>query len=141
MPHTPIPDIPGELLQDEITRGHLNEHVSRLCGLTTARFPGSQPVSFSSASLEMLETLDFWVCEKSDGIRILVFIVMNGMSGNQEVWLVSDFPLFRILDLVLMCFWARSIGSRGTSRLRTCISRIGRNEMTPCRTRFWMGNW
>jgi mRNA guanylyltransferase len=37
----------------------------------------------------MLESMDFWVCEKSDGVRVLVFIVMNGMSGNQEVWLVS----------------------------------------------------
>lgn len=89
MPHTPIPDIPGELLQDETTRGHLNEHISRLCNLNSARFPGSQPVSFSSTSLELLESLDFWVCEKSDGVRILVFIVMNGMSGKQEVWLVS----------------------------------------------------
>ncbi len=92
MPHTPIPVVPGELLTDETARGHLNEHVSRICNLNSVRFPGSQPVSFSSASLDLLETLDFWVCEKSDGVRILVFIVMNGMSGNQEVWLVSSAP-------------------------------------------------
>lgn len=29
------------------------------------------------------------MCEKSDGVRVLVFVVMNGMSGSQEVWLVS----------------------------------------------------
>jgi len=33
--------------------------------------------------------MDFWVCEKSDGVRVLVFIVMNGGSGQQETWLVS----------------------------------------------------
>ena len=91
MLHTRIPEIPGELLRDENTRSQLNEFVSRLCGLNNARFPGSQPVSFSSASLEMLETMDFWVCEKSDGVRLLVFIVMNGVTGNQEVWLVRSF--------------------------------------------------
>ena len=88
MPHTPIPDIPGVLLLDETTKGHLNEHVSNLCGLSSPRFPGAQPVSFSAASLDLLEKYDFWVCEKSDGIRILVFIVKkNGIE--QEVWLAS----------------------------------------------------
>ena len=87
--HSPIPDIPGVLLTDPTIQGHLVQRVSELCGLRTSKFPGSQPVSFTSASLEMLETMDFWVCEKSDGVRVLVFIVMNGATGNQEVWLVS----------------------------------------------------
>ena len=87
--HWPIPDIPGTLLEDEEVKGHLLEHLSNLCGLNSARFPGSQPVSFSTASLELLESKDFWVCEKTDGVRVLVFIVMNQMRGSQEVWLVS----------------------------------------------------
>lgn len=33
--------------------------------------------------------MNFWVCEKSDGVRVLVFVVMNGGTGEQEVWLVS----------------------------------------------------
>jgi mRNA guanylyltransferase len=88
MPHTPIPAIPG-VQADPQTAHHLSARVSELCGIRENRFPGSQPVSFSSASLELLETKDFWVCEKSDGVRVLVFVVMNGMTGNQEVWLVS----------------------------------------------------
>lgn len=33
MPNTPIPDIPGVLLEDPETRHHLNQHVAGLCGL------------------------------------------------------------------------------------------------------------
>jgi mRNA guanylyltransferase len=87
--HSPIPDIPGTLLTDPMIQGHLTDRVAELCGVRHNKFPGSQPVSFTSESLEILESMDFWVCEKSDGVRVLVFIVMNGMSGNQEVWLVS----------------------------------------------------
>ena len=89
MPH-PVPDIPGELLTDRNIAGHLSTKVAELCGLRNSKFPGAQPVSFTVQSLEMLETMDFWVCEKSDGVRVLVFIVMNGMTNNQEVWLVSS---------------------------------------------------
>jgi hypothetical protein len=31
----------------------------------------------------------FWVCEKSDGLRVLLIIVHRGTTGDQEVWLVS----------------------------------------------------
>ncbi len=88
MPH-PIPDIPGALLEDPQIAQFLSERVATLCGLRGSKFPGSQPVSFTLKSLDMLEKMDFWVCEKSDGVRVLVFIVMNGQTNNQEVWLVS----------------------------------------------------
>ncbi|EIW69489.1 hypothetical protein TREMEDRAFT_62350 [Tremella mesenterica DSM 1558] len=95
-----VPDIPGTLLEDQETHYHLSERVSQLCGLSNNRFPGSQPVSFTVASLEMLEKMDFWVCEKSDGVRVLVFIVYNKMSQQQEVWLIDRKQrYFRIQDL------------------------------------------
>lgn len=86
-----VPDIPGQLLLDPTSHSFLSQRVAELCGLppNSTKFPGAQPVSMTVKSLEMLEKMDFWVCEKSDGVRVLVFIVMNGMSGNQEVWLVS----------------------------------------------------
>ena len=86
-----VPDIPGELLLNQTSRTYLSQRVSELCGLPphSTKFPGAQPVSMTVKSLEMLEKMDFWVCEKSDGVRVLVLIVMNGMSGSQEVWLVS----------------------------------------------------
>ncbi|WWD15737.1 hypothetical protein CI109_100159 [Kwoniella shandongensis] len=91
-PHTPypIPDIPGILLTDQTIQSFLSQRVADLCEVNNnSKFPGSQPVSFSSGSLELLEKRDFWVCEKSDGVRVLVFVVMNGMTNNQEVWLID----------------------------------------------------
>ncbi|WWC61360.1 uncharacterized protein I303_103941 [Kwoniella dejecticola CBS 10117] len=87
--HSPIPDIPGQLLTDPTIRSYLTSRVTEICGLNGPKFPGSQPVSFQTSSLELLETENFWVCEKSDGVRILVLIVVNGMTGNQEVWLID----------------------------------------------------
>lgn len=90
MPH-PIPEIPGVEASDPAITHYLKERLSDLCQVPNrqVRFPGSQPISFSLDSLQLLESMDFWVCEKSDGVRVLVFIVMNGAVGVQETWLVS----------------------------------------------------
>ena len=88
MPH-PIPDIPGVQAEPHV-RDHLQGHLANLCQLRGRnRFPGAQPVSFTKDSLALLESMDFWVCEKSDGVRVLIFIVMNTALGRQETWLVS----------------------------------------------------
>ena len=83
-----IPDIPGEQANPE-TAHFLSARVAEVCGLSSSRFPGSQPVSFELKSLELLEKKDFWVCEKSDGVRVLVYIVVNNITGMQETWLVD----------------------------------------------------
>lgn len=86
--HSPIPDIPGIMAEPHIAH-HLSQRVAELCGLRENRFPGAQPVSFTTGSLDLLEKMDFWVCEKSDGVILLIFVVMNGLTDAQEVWLVS----------------------------------------------------
>jgi hypothetical protein len=86
-----VPDIPGEQAPPEIQQ-QLSVLLSKLCGVPghRPRFPGSQPISFTAEHLQLLEKKDFWVCEKSDGLRLLIYILMNG-NGQQEVWLVSWF--------------------------------------------------
>ncbi|CAH7676405.1 mRNA guanylyltransferase [Phakopsora pachyrhizi] len=77
-PNFPVPDrIPGQLITNRTNLRHLRDHMSNLCGLNgLKRFPGSQPVSFTKTSLKLLETEDFWVCEKSDGVRVMVMVVV-----------------------------------------------------------------
>lgn len=123
--HTPIPDIPGELLTDPTLQYFLAERVSNLCGIGGGKFPGSQPVSFSSSSLDLLEKEDFWVCEKSDGVRVLVFIVVNQSTEQQEVWLVSYF-VANIVVVVCRLKGYRSIGNKDSSKSKDYTLHTGR---------------
>ena len=43
----------------------------------------------TSSIKDKLLTKDFWVCEKSDGVRCICFITWNSLEEQQEVWLVS----------------------------------------------------
>ncbi|KAH7906375.1 mRNA capping enzyme [Hygrophoropsis aurantiaca] len=93
-----IPEIPGNVVprhsEQEIW---LKRYVASLCGLDHDRFPGSQPVSFASKHIERLERQDFWVCEKSDGIRVLFFLQTDPPSGTQVVYLIDRHNSYREL--------------------------------------------
>ncbi|KIK90558.1 hypothetical protein PAXRUDRAFT_675426 [Paxillus rubicundulus Ve08.2h10] len=85
-----IPNIPGFRIphgsdQDIWLKGH----VARLCRLDHNRFPGSQPISFSLSHLAELERRDYWVCEKSDGVRVLFFLQTDQKGGSQVVYLID----------------------------------------------------
>jgi len=89
--HLPVPDsIPGIPVYDTAEGEYLfalKGHLANLCQLKNTRFPGSQPVSFRRESLDALEREDFWVCEKSDGVRVLVMITGNRVQ--QDVYLID----------------------------------------------------
>ncbi|KAJ3000667.1 Dcp1p-Dcp2p decapping enzyme complex alpha subunit [Globomyces sp. JEL0801] len=70
-----LPEIPGELMSD---RYLLNELKELVCGLLEAdinprRFPGAQPVSFGGYHIDELKQENYFVSEKADGIRCLLF--------------------------------------------------------------------
>ncbi|KAG8790573.1 Dcp1p-Dcp2p decapping enzyme complex alpha subunit [Ceratobasidium sp. 428] len=95
--HPPPPQIPGILVEDREKATKLKEHVANLCHVDNLRFIGSQPVSFGSRDLARLEREDYWVCEKSDGIRVLVLIV-TFPSNDQEVYLIDRKNNYRQQD-------------------------------------------
>ncbi|KAJ2537736.1 Dcp1p-Dcp2p decapping enzyme complex alpha subunit, partial [Coemansia sp. RSA 1878] len=70
-----MPSIPGtEVLGDMVYE--LRRIVGELARTHKPMFPGSQPVSFTrTASLKALRGSDYFVCEKSDGVRVLVLML------------------------------------------------------------------
>jgi len=94
--HSIIPDIPGQLLpRDDAER--FKEKTRRLCNLNHTNFPGSQPVSFGWRDIEKLKTEDYWVCEKSDGVRVLVLIVPSP-HNVQDVFLINRKNQYYFVD-------------------------------------------
>lgn len=84
----PVPEqIPGYRITDSTDLDDLKGRLQHLCQSASRRFPGSQPVSFDFNSLDLLEQEDFWVCEKSDGVRVLVMIV--GTPTGQDIFLID----------------------------------------------------
>ncbi|EKM55158.1 uncharacterized protein PHACADRAFT_120236 [Phanerochaete carnosa HHB-10118-sp] len=92
-----IPDIPGRLIPSRSDHElWLRQEVARLCQLENERtFPGSQPVSFGTKDLVKLENQDYWVCEKSDGIRVLLFVQTDLRTKDQGVYLIDRHNTYR----------------------------------------------
>ncbi|MBW0482985.1 hypothetical protein O181_022700 [Austropuccinia psidii MF-1] len=105
----PVPDrIPGRLINDPQHLYYLKQHLANLCGLkSTQKFPGSQPVSFTCESLELLESEDFWVCEKSDGVRVMVLIVVKASPQGpiQEVYFINRKDEFYLIDNIIFPYF------------------------------------
>ncbi|KAL2817409.1 mRNA capping enzyme, catalytic domain-containing protein [Aspergillus granulosus] len=63
--------------------------VAELLGRKNLNFPGAQPVSFSRRHLTELQREDYYVCEKTDGIRCLMYFA-RGEPENPEVHYLID---------------------------------------------------
>ncbi|MCJ1286325.1 Dcp1p-Dcp2p decapping enzyme complex alpha subunit [Xylographa opegraphella] len=73
----PPPTIPGAKASGPLL-STLREEVARLLGRDNKSFPGAQPVSFAARHLLELQKQDYYVCEKSDGIRCLMYLTNDG---------------------------------------------------------------
>ncbi|KAI9175717.1 hypothetical protein H9P43_006081 [Blastocladiella emersonii ATCC 22665] len=91
--------IPG----DRVVGPYLDElrhQVATLLGVRHQRFPGAQPVSFVREHMDALLNRNFFVCEKTDGIRILMFSTFNRVTRKYETFLIdrkNDFYFTPIL--------------------------------------------
>ncbi|KAI0180023.1 mRNA capping enzyme, alpha subunit [Hypoxylon sp. FL1284] len=66
----------------------LRQDVANLLHRTSAAFPGAQPVSFTRKHLDELLREDYYVCEKSDGIRYLMFLTSDE-EGTETSYLID----------------------------------------------------
>ncbi|KAI1074685.1 mRNA capping enzyme, alpha subunit [Whalleya microplaca] len=88
-PPTPIRaiDEPGIKISYEVVRS-LRQEVADLLHRSTPAFPGAQPVSFTRKHLDELLREDYYVCEKSDGIRYLLYLTEDE-SGKESHYLID----------------------------------------------------
>ncbi|KAJ1656699.1 Dcp1p-Dcp2p decapping enzyme complex alpha subunit [Dispira simplex] len=82
-----IPEIPGYQISKEL-QTRLREQVGTLLHTSPERFPGAQPVSLLKQHLDLLETQDYYVCEKSDGLRCLVYAVCDS-NGRPATYCID----------------------------------------------------
>ena len=81
-----VPTIPGNKAEGELLQT-LRREVANLLGRDKITFPGAQPVSFARRHIEELLKEDYFLCEKSDGVRVLMYCTND---GPQEVTYLID---------------------------------------------------
>lgn len=81
-----VPTIPGTKAEGDLLLTFRRE-VSQILGRKSLGFPGAQPVSFAARHKLELQKQDYYVCEKSDGIRCLMYLTRD---GPQEVTYLID---------------------------------------------------
>lgn len=72
-----MPTIPGNKAEGDLLLTFRRE-VAQLLGRKSLGFPGAQPVSFAARHKLELQKQDYYVCEKSDGIRCLMYLTGDG---------------------------------------------------------------
>ncbi|KAI0382839.1 mRNA capping enzyme, alpha subunit [Hypomontagnella monticulosa] len=80
-------DEPGLKVPNEVVTG-LRQEVASILHRNSTGFPGAQPVSFTRKHIDELMREDYYVCEKSDGIRYLLYLAAD--EQNQEVHYLID---------------------------------------------------
>ena len=84
--YPPPPQIPGEKIVGQELHA-LRAEVANLLSRESIRFPGAQPVSFAAKHIQELQQQDYYVCEKSDGIRCLMYL--TEVNGEETTFLID----------------------------------------------------
>lgn len=86
-----LPDIPGEKVEDRNMLEQLRERAAELLHKmsNSHRFPGAQPVSFSKIHIKSLTEDNYFVSEKADGIRVMIFTHCDMASNVRQTFLVD----------------------------------------------------
>lgn len=81
-----IQKVGGVKAGDELTRQFRGE-VATLLRRPNTSFPGAQPISFAARHIAELKREDYYVCEKTDGIRFLMY--MTSDNGKDIHYLID----------------------------------------------------
>lgn len=81
-----MPEIPGLKALGDLLKSFRRE-VADLLGRSSLGFAGAQPVSFAARHKADLLRQDYYVCEKSDGIRCLMYLTGDG--GEEITYLID----------------------------------------------------
>ncbi|CDM36310.1 hypothetical protein DTO013E5_6768 [Penicillium roqueforti] len=78
-----VPDLDAiGIKADHDLADQFRREVANLLGRNNLNFPGAQPVSFSSRHLVELQREDYFVCEKTDGIRCLMYFARGDPDSD-----------------------------------------------------------
>ncbi|EFX00610.1 mRNA capping enzyme alpha [Grosmannia clavigera kw1407] len=80
-------DAPGIRAEGAVLH-NMRREVANLLHRQQLGFPGAQPVSFSRRHMDELRKQDYYVCEKTDGIRYLLYLTED--EGANEVQYLID---------------------------------------------------
>lgn len=82
--------MPGFLIPGNDSAG-LKEGVANILERENLRFPGAQPVSFAREHVPELQRQEYFMCEKTDGLRCLLYLhIQDGESGWEPVTFLID---------------------------------------------------
>ncbi|KAL8681568.1 MAG: hypothetical protein Q9186_002308 [Xanthomendoza sp. 1 TL-2023] len=93
-----VPQIPGTPLSGDQLRAFRRE-VAELLERSSTSFPGAQPVSFAARHKFELQKQDYYVCEKSDGIRCLMYQTHDEYDQEAVYLIDRKNDYYRVPDL------------------------------------------
>lgn len=86
----PPPPMPGTLIPRDVAEP-LREGVADLLQRENTRFPGAQPVSFAREHVTELQRQEYFMCEKTDGLRCLLYMYWkDGPNGLEPATFLID---------------------------------------------------